>query len=289
MPLHPDHPFPQSLLDHLDEPDRLLGLSQAVDITVEEHAVTKEWVLTITPKAETPLPIQPETHRASTIHQLNQTIRATWEAIANLAKDNTKASIDEAVAELTSRAPTSPLEHPSYADWIPTNNPQQFESVQTITSWTIDAYSITPSTQHLDLILTDTSITIIDPTGVHHPIEVIATHTENEVLQPIEQDEEPFIDVDISSDASMDYAIHRAQEEALRNITPERQADLAKLKRQLQLIHFVDGFTTFTGVAAFLVGAAFIYRFAGFIGSVVFALVVLVIYMRFGPRVLLRF
>ena len=95
------------------------------------------------------------------------------------------------------------------------------------------------------------------------------------------------IQLDISSNASMDDAICRAQEEGLRNLTPEQQAELPKLKRQLQLIHFFDGFTTFSGVAAFLVGAAFIYRFAGFPGSVVFAIVVAFIYRRYGHRVLL--
>lgn len=284
--MSPDHPFAQSLLDRIDERDRLVGLSQAAAITLEEHAVTKEWTLTVSPKADTPLPFQPQTHRASMIHELNRTIRATGETIANLAKDTTTASIEDAVTELIAKTPTSPLDRPSYAEWVPTDDHQRFESVRTVVCWTAVGYVITPTTNHVELVITDTGMTLVDPNGVSHAIEVTGNNSNEEAPQPIEEQEEPPIQVDISSEASMDDALRRAYEEGLRNLTPERKAELTKLKRQLQFIHFFDGFTTFSGVAAFIVGAAFIYRFAGFPGSVVFAIVVALIYRRYGQRVL---
>lgn len=286
MPISPDHPDAQSLLDHIDERDRLVGLSQAAAITLEEHAVTKEWTLTVSPKADTPLPFQPQTHRAPTIHELNRTIRAIWETIANLAKDATTASVADAVTELIPKAPTSPLDRPSYAEWVPTDDHQRFESVRTVVCWTTVGYVITPTTNHVELVITDVGMTLVDPNGVCHAIDVTVNNSDEEAPQPIEEQERPPIQLDISSEASLDDALRRAYEEGLRNLTPERKAELTKLKRQLQFIHFFDGFTTFSGVAAFLVGAAFIYRFAGFPGSVVFAIVVALIYRRYGHRVL---
>lgn len=252
---------------------------------MDEHPVTKQWAFSIDPRPDAPLPIQPFTKHLPAGERLDQVIRTAWEEVAKLATEATEADVNAAIADLTPAAPTSIHDRPSCADWIPTEDPQQFASVRTVMGWTIDGYAINPVEQPLELCVTEDGISILAPTWKQnqHP-EALNYDTADE--DRISFEIPPYNPLD---EASVEAAFNAAVEHGLNHLSEAKQAAFSKLKKQLRILHFLDGVTTICGFFALILGAKIVYNLTGIIGTAIYALAVLAFHYRYGHRVLMRF
>lgn len=260
-------------------------MTGAATVTLDEHPVTKQWAFSIDPRPDAPLPIQPFTKHLPAGERLDQAIRTAWEEVAKLATEAIEADVNAAIADLTPAAPTSIHDRPSYADWIPTEDPQRFASVRTVMGWTIDGYAINPVEQPLELCVTEDGSSILAPTWKQNQRpEALNYDTADE--DRISFEIPPF---NLLDEASVEAAFNDAVEHGLNHLSEEQQAAFSKLKKQLRILHFLDGFTTICGFCAFMLGARISYNLLGLVGTVIFTITVIAIYYRFGNRVLMRF
>lgn len=266
--------FPQYLLDLIEEDDRLIGLAEAIDIRFEEDPVNNQWVFSVSPRRDIPLPIAPSTTYGVAAEELDNTIRAAWGEVAQLARDVSKESLETTLTELQGMAPDNPTQQPSYDVWLPTKDHDRYESVRAAVQWEINQLAITPAYVVFHLVLSNGKYAIIDPTGTRHEIYSKPITKDHQTGKEIA---EPSLDFDLNEEGSVDAAFERARTEGLSKLSLEQRKKLAQIKKRTKIFSFLNGLTIFNGVVAFLfflVGAHMVVPFLGpivYIGGVAYA------------------
>lgn len=271
----PNPKFSEHLLNLIEEDDRLIGLVEAIDIRLEEDPVNNQWVFVTSPRRDFPLPLTPVTHYGVDIDELDTLIRRTWGEIAQLAKDTSKESIQDLITDLALLAPENPIEQPSFETWIPTQDPDGYESVRTVLRWNIDQHKITPSYEALQLVRSEKRYKIIDPTGRMHPIQ---TDKEKYPSKKKHTNTDTLIPFNVKDRLSMDAAFEIAREKGLKELKIEQHQKLKKLERRTRLFSFLDGLTIFTGVVAFLFFFIGAHMVLPYVGPVLYTIAVLFAY-----------
>ena len=274
--------FSEYLLDLIEEDDRLAGLSSAIDIRMEEDPVNRQWVLTIAPRRDYPLSITPSTRYGVAADELDNAIRTTWGEIAQIAKDTNECTLFSAIQELSQLVPQSVLHQPSFHDWIPTGDPNRYESVRMVVCWEIDQLAITPSNRSFQLIITNSGFAIVDPHGKTHPITASPTKKPDETSQYTQHssDNVGVIEFDIFDEDSMYAAFMDARAKGLSRLDVSQQAELTKLKKRTRWFSFLNGFTIFAGVLTFFLGFVGAHSTVPFLGPLIYTGVVVYAYNR---------
>lgn len=266
--------FSQYLLNLIEEDDRLTGLAEAVDIRLEEDPVNNQWVFSIAPRRDIPLPITPSTQYGVAVEELDTTIRAAWGEVAQLARDVTKDSLEAVLIELQAMAPNTPTQQPPFDVWLPTTDHNRYESVRTVVQWDINQMEIKPSYAIFHLVLSNGRYAIVDPLGNRH--DIVSRPIDSDVSTAKEVADTSF-DFDLNDETSVDTAFERARDAGLNQLSPAQHEKLKHIKKRTRIFSFLNGLTIFTGVVAFLfflMGAHMVVPFLGpifYIGAVVYA------------------
>lgn len=264
--------FSQRLFDLIDEDDRLIGLAEAVDVKLIEDPVNNQWVFSLAPLPDYPLPFTPSTQYGVEVGELDSAIRSAWGMVAQLAKESTQQALEETLSDLTLLVPRSPKETPSFREWIPTADPTVYESVRTVTLWDINQTRISPSIHAFQLAVKPNGFSIISPAGNKTILKRSAKKypSANKSIYPHRTFEEKRL----------------AELEERRNRRIERLSETQyqafnRYTRQVKAIAFLDGFTVFTGVVAFLIGFVGSNMVIPIAGPIIFTIVVWYLYQVF--------
>lgn len=271
-----NNPFSQHLLDLIEEDDRLIGLTEAIEINLVEDPVNNQWVLSTAPRKDYPLPIKPETRYGVDIEDLDDTIRSIWGEVAQLAKDTNSDGLQALYLDLVPGIPRSGEIQPAFNEWIPTNKPFRFESVRSVLTWTIDRFTIKPQAQFLTLALDNDGYVILDPNG--RPINNIYSLSEQEP-KPKRKVEESF-SFNLDNDDSVKEAYARARKCGIERLSVQQFEEFTQLKKKAQRNAFLDGITLFPSMMAFFFGFFGSHFFVPFLGPIIFSGVVFWAYNR---------
>lgn len=260
--------FPQRLLDLIDEDDRLLALAAMADVRLEEDPGTGQWVCAIRPSERYPLPFDPVTHYGVDVAELDNLIRRVWGTIAQQAISVGKATIDEGFDTLAETLPVGGDLLPRVQDWIPTDDPDRFESPRSYLTWRIDGVKIIPMRVYIQLEYTPSGYCLSTPLGQSREYSL---HTPG-LLKPVPppgREPGPLPDAGGSDDVIA--------------LPAETVAQIQALERQTLRYAILDGITASSGVIAFLFWGVASFMLIPFVGPVIFLVLVYWFYHRDDP------
>lgn len=268
-----NNPFSQHLLDLIEEDDRLIGLTEAIEINLVEDPVNNQWVLSTAPRKDYPLPIKPETRYGVDIEDLDDTIRSIWGEVAQLAKDTNSDDLQALYLDLVPGIPRSGEIQPAFNEWIPTNKPFRFESVRSVLTWTIDRFTIKPQAQFLTLALDNDGYVILDPHG--KPLN--NSHSLSTQEPEPNREAEYSISFNPYNEESVEEAYECARKLGLKRLSSEQYEQFTKLKKKAQRNAFLNGISLFPSVLAFFFGIIASHTIIPFLGPFIY-LVILAYY-----------
>lgn len=167
-----DSPFSSNFLSHIDERERLEGLTTISEVALERDPLTDEWVLSVSPSDHSP---EFDSFKRFNVpgNQINGAIREAWAAVARAAQLENQQTLEGALIQLEPTIPTTKDEEPKLSSWLPAQTQGKWESTQSYAVWDIGPTTITRAKRFAYLQLSRDGFTLSLPDNrqvtVHQP------------------------------------------------------------------------------------------------------------------------